>query len=109
MIQPVCAGFALQADVVEAARVPQRHEVAMQRLFVVVVTLFGEDQCAQRILRNASGPSEIDSLDDILRRDGGSGFRGIRRRLWCFQLRLGRSGSGSRGLLSCRHRLKRVL
>src|ERR1035438_6035480 len=41
------SGFGFQADIVEASGVPEDHEIAAQRLFVVDVARFGNDQGLQ--------------------------------------------------------------
>ena len=64
-IQPVFPGSRSMRDVVEAVGVPQRHEVAMQGFFVVLVALLGEDQSAQSVLRNAAGAAELDRLNNV--------------------------------------------
>ena len=68
------AGFALQADIVETAGVPQRHEIAAQLFVVVVVALFGVDQRAQGILRHAPGAAELDRFDHVFGRRGARGY-----------------------------------
>ena len=62
------AGFGFQADIVEAAGVPQNHEIAAQRLFVVDVARLGEDQRLQGVLGNAAGAAEFDGFDRPARR-----------------------------------------
>jgi hypothetical protein len=91
-------------DVVEASAVPQRHEVAVQRVFVVDVADLAEDQCPQRVLRHAPLPAEIDGFDRL------AGSLHLRRlcRLGLLQRRLrGRLDLFWLGCLG--HRLKRVL
>ena len=56
-------------------RVPQRHEVAVQGFFVVLIALLGDDQRAQSILRNAPRAAELDGFDDILGRLSRSEWR----------------------------------
>ena len=60
------AGLLLELNVVEAAGVPKRHEVAVQRLVVQRVTLLGKDQGLQRVLGNAARAPELNRLDDIV-------------------------------------------
>ena len=59
------ARFGLQANIVEAAAIPQRHEVAMHIVFVVDIALFSADQGAHGILRNAPGAAEFDRFDHL--------------------------------------------
>ena len=105
MIQPVLARLALDADIVEAPAVPQRHEVAMQALLIELVALLGEDQGLQRILANAARAPELDGFDDILRRLAGPGCRDwlLSRRWWRCGFRCRR---GLRLYRTLRHRFK---
>ena len=91
------ARLALHADVVEAARVPQRHEVAVQRLLVVLVALLGEDHGSQGVLRHAPNTLKSDGIHHILARLGGlqTGLRRAGRgRLHSLDLGLGRLRRG---------------
>ena len=102
--------FGFQTNVIETARIPQNHEIAMERVFVVNVALSGNDLRAQCILRHAARPAKFNGFDHIAGRAGlhfGCVWFGR------FQLRLGlfsrllrrrglRRGSGFR------HGLKRI-
>ena len=67
------ARLAFDADVVEAAAVPKRDEIAMQAVFVVPVALLAVDERLQRILANAACAAEFDGFDYILGRLAGPG------------------------------------
>ena len=91
--------FLLQTDVVEPARVPQRHEVAMERFFVVFVALPGDDQRTQCVLRNTAGPAEF-NIGNYIRirwRDRLAVASGGRSNGVCF----GFAGAGFAGAGSC--------
>ena len=62
------AHLALDANVIEAARVPQRHEVAMNRIDVVLVAALGKDHRPQRVGRNAPHTAKFNVLDHVLER-----------------------------------------
>ncbi len=88
------APFRLESDVVEAVRIPQRHEIAAQRVFVVNVAHFAEDQRPKGILGDAPGAAKLNSLDHVCRK---SWLRARRGSLWRFELRLRRGLLGSGG------------
>src|ERR1022692_2096513 len=52
--QAGAAGFRFQADIVEAAGVPQDHEIGAQRLFVVDIARLGNDEGLQGVLDRKS-------------------------------------------------------
>src|SRR5581483_5274718 len=86
-------GFFCYANIVKAACIPQRNEVAVNRLFVVNIALFGVDERAKRILRNFSLTPEIDAFNNVgsdLRRFGFLDVRGLLR---LSGLAFGRSGN----------------
>ena len=57
-------------DIVEAVGVPQRDQVAVQRLGLVGVALLGEDHGAQSVLRHRARALEVDGFDGIGRPGG---------------------------------------
>src|SRR5579871_5664045 len=87
--------LALHADIVEAAGIPESHEVAMQRVFVVRVALFGENQSPQSVLRNSARAPKLNRFDHILRRSAGN--RGACR--WLYGFDFGGLGGGLLGRL----------
>ncbi len=100
------ARLRLQADVVEAAGIPQSHEIAVQRVFVEDVALLGEDQRAESVLGDAARATEFDGFDDVAGRGGGRRFRSFRGLELRFLARLlGRRRGWRRGL---RHIFERV-
>ena len=58
----------LQADIVEAAGVPQHHEVAAQRLFVVKIARLGKDERFQKVSWECVGAAEFEGLNHPARR-----------------------------------------
>ena len=90
----------LQTDVVEAALVPQRDQVALQRGFAINVAHPREDRVAQRQLRDAPGAPELDGFDPV-------GGLGIHRLLAL----LGRRNFLKRILrvIACRQILERIV
>ena len=103
--QAVRPGLGLQADVVEPAGVPQRHEIAPEDLFVEQVAAFADDHGAQSVLRHAAGAAELDVVNDVSR-DGSARWRGGFRRL---ELRLSRRRLGGGGRRSGRRLLGGLL
>src|ERR1019366_76938 len=95
-------GFGFQPDIVEASLVPQDHEIAAQRLFVVDVALLGNDQRLQGVLRHPLGAAEFKAFNHLAGRvRGGRGrFLGrfqLRALAWLGGGRRRRSGRRSRG------------
>ena len=107
-----------QLDVVEASGIPQQHEIAAQRLFVVDVAGFGIDLSLESVLGNATGAAEFDPGDHLavqslringrLRRFQLLGWAGLRRHAFKSALRNGRLGR-SGGRLRRRSRRRRLL
>lgn len=95
-----CARLDLQAEIVETAGIPKRHEIPLKRTIVYLVALLGEDQRPEGVLRDPSGPPKLDEFDHVLnnlrlgRLDGRFGClegrgrrlrRGLGRRLDCLE------------------------
>ena len=83
-------------DIVEAGGIPQRDQIAVQRVGIVRIAALGEDHGAQRVLRNLARAPEVDGLDGIGRRTVGGGCvcRGSR---WPGVAGLAGSGLGGGG------------
>ena len=64
-IRPVAARLGFETDIVEAAGVPQDHEVAAEDVFVINIAGLGGDQGLEGVLRNAPGAAEFDGFDDL--------------------------------------------
>ncbi len=77
------ARLAFDADFVEASGVPERHEIAMHGLLIVLIALLRIDERSQRFLRYTPRSAEIDDLDNV----PGTRFGGLgrRRRRNCFK------------------------
>ncbi len=90
------ARLALDADIVESAAVPERYEVPVQAVRIILIASFAEDQGLQGVLANAASSPELDGFDNILRRlaRADSGNRRLRSLLWL----LGRLRRWLRGL-----------
>ena len=93
------AGLALDAQVVEPAAIPQRHEVAVQRLLIEPVAALGKDQRLQCVLADAARATKLDGLDDILRRLAGRVGRAAGAGLSARERRLRRFGWSRRNVL----------
>ena len=62
------ARFHFQADIVEAARVPESHEVTPEELFVVNIAGFGYQQGFEGFGWGAARPAHINRIDKLLAR-----------------------------------------
>ena len=72
MIQPLVDCFALDAQIVEVAGVPQGVEVAFQRGLVVHIAGFGEHAGTNRVSRDPSITVDHDLRHDVLLRQARS-------------------------------------
>ena len=70
-------GLALDADIVEAAGVPQRHKVAVDRFVVQLVAALGESRGPARCPAEPSHAAEFNRFDHIL-----EGLAAGRQRAW---------------------------
>lgn len=67
-------GLPFQANVVELAGVPQRHEIAVKHFRVILVALFRIDEGTHSVLRNTARAAELNLLDVIFGRRSGLGL-----------------------------------
>src|SRR5579871_6157581 len=63
--QAVFAGLGFEADIVEAAGVPEDHEIAAGDIFGVRVAWPLGDLGLQGVLRNAPGATKFDGFDNL--------------------------------------------
>ena len=117
---PCLAVGDFQANIIQKAGVPERHEIALQRTLIVHVAWLGKDPGAKSSGRDAAVPAKYDAFNNSclsFRSRGGSGWlagvwrlRSGRRNLGRLELELGLSRSRLvAGLLLPRFLLGRLL